>query len=400
MKKLSFIFLIFSLATLLILPNFVFAQEAAPVYISFFYGDGCPHCAKEARFLQKLQQEFPNVQIKAFEIYNHPQNAELLSKVSQKLNIRISGVPLVIIGEETITGYLNDQTTGARIRRIVEQHSATGCTDIVGQIIGEEPTAGEEECAVNGLPETITLPFFGQVNIKTWSLPVLTIVIAAIDGFNPCAMWVLLFLISLLLGMRNRKKMWTLGAAFIVASGVVYFLFLSAWLNLFLFLGFISAVRIIVGLVAVGSGGYHLKEWWLNRNATCRAVSEAKREKIMASLRKVTEQRIFWLALIGVIGVAFAVNLIELVCSAGLPAIYTQILSLSKLPTITYYLYLLLYILIFILDDLIVFIVAMTTLQAFGLSTKYTYWSNLFGGIIILILGILLIFKPGWIMFG
>lgn len=400
MKKTSFILLIFIIAVATLLPSFSFAQEAAPVYLTLFYGDGCPHCAKEEAFLDKLEKEFPNLVVRRLEVWYNQDNIRLMQEVGQNLNIRITGVPFTVIGEETIAGYFNDETTGARIKNIIEKHSITGCTDLVGNILGQEPTAGDTQCEGNGLPEIITLPFFGEVNIKTWSLPLLTIVIGAIDGFNPCAMWVLLFLISLLLGMENKKKMWILGSSFIIASATVYFLFLAAWLNLFLFLGFIAAIRIIIGLVAIGSGGYHLKEWWSNRNATCRAVNEEKRQRIMSSLRKVTEQRIFWLALVGIIGVAVAVNLIELVCSAGLPAIYTHILSLANLSIPVYYLYLLLYIFVFMLDDLLVFIIAMATLQMTGISKKYTHWANLFGGIIILVLGILLIFKPGWIMFG
>jgi len=400
MKKLSLIFITFIVAVATLLPSGSFAQNPATVYLTLFYGDGCLHCAKEEAFLNKLAVEFPNLQIRMLEVWSNQENIKLMQEIGRKFNIQISGVPFTVIGEETISGYFNDEITGQRIRRIIEQHSTNGCADVVGDIIGGSNNGGDTECKDKNLPETIALPFFGEVDIKTWSLPLLTIVIGAIDGFNPCAMWVLLFLISLLLGMENRKKMWALGMAFIFTSAVVYFLFLSAWLNLFLFLGFIAAIRIIIGLVAVGSGAYHLKEWWFNRNATCRATSEEKRRRIMESLRRVTEQKVFLISLIGIIGVAFAVNLVELVCSAGLPAIYTQILSLSNLSTPVYYLYLLLYILIFMLDDMLIFVIAMTTLQMTGISKKYTHWANLFGGIIILILGILLIFKPGWIMFG
>ena len=397
--KLCLVFLFFCFFVFLRL-NFANAQEPAPVYLTFFYGDGCPHCAKEEIFLDKLEKEFPNLVVRRLEVWYNQDNVKLMQEVAARLKIKVSGVPLTIIGEDTISGYLNDATTGEKIRNIVKQHSPSGCSDLVGQVMGEGATEGEEVCKEDNLSGIITLPFFGEIDIKKWSLPFLTFIIAAIDGFNPCAMWVLLFLISLLLGMENKKKMWTLGLAFIIASAAVYFFFLAAWLNLLLFLGFIAAIRIIIGLVAVGSGAYHLKEWWFNRNATCRSVNDEKRKKIMDSLRRVTEQRIFWLALLGIIAVAVAVNLVELICSAGLPAIYTQILSSADLSSPVYYLYLLFYIFIFMLDDLLIFVIAMVTLQASGISKKYTHWTNLAGGIIILILGILLIFKPGWVMFG
>jgi len=385
MKKYLAKILLVVLLTVFLLPNISFAQEALPVYLTLFYGDGCPHCAKEEAYLSKLEKEFPSLKVRKLEVWHNQDNVKIMEETGKKLNIQITGVPLTLIGNKVISGYLNDQTTGQQIKKIIQQHLITGCADIVGDI------DGNISCEEKDASDIINLPLFGEVNFKSWSLPILTIVIGSIDGFNPCAMWVLLFLISLLLGMENRRKMWVLGFTFILTSALVYFFFLAAWLNLFLFLSYVTIIRSAIGVVAVVSGGYHLKEWWFNRNATCRATSQEKREKIMSRLRWVTEQKVFWLALIGIIVVAVAVNMVEVVCSAGLPAIYTQILAGANLSTPIYYLYLLLYILFYMIDDLIVFMIAMTTLQAFGISNKYTHWTNLFGGIIILILGLLLI---------
>ena len=223
---------------------------------------------------------------------------------------------------------------------------------------------------------------------------------AALDGFNPCAMWVLIFLISLLLGMANRKRMWILGSAFILASAAVYFAFMVAWLNILLFLGLIIWIRIAIGLVALASGGYHLKEWWVNREAYCKVTGSEKRQRIFARLKEITQNQKFYLALGGIILLAVAVNLVEAICSAGLPVVFTQILTLSNLSSFSYYAYILLYIFIFMLDDLLVFIIAMVTLKAVGVTSRFSRASNLIGGIVILILGVLLILKPEWLMFG
>jgi glutaredoxin len=396
MKKIIFS-LFFCFAFFITLTPFALADSHEPIYMSLFYGDTCPHCAKEEIFLDELKGKYPNIQIEYYEIYNNSENAELLKQVADKLNVQAPGVPFLVIGDEVVVGYLNEESTGKKIENIVKDHLAHGCFDFVGNLNGAED---QDKCQEKESPETIALPVFGEINISAWSLPILTIVIAALDGFNPCAMWVLLFLISLLLGMQDRRRMWILGSTFIFSSGVVYFLFLSAWLNLFLFLGFIAAIRIVIGLVAVGSGAYHLREWKVNKGGECKATNSDQKIKIMKKLREVTEQKTFWLAFGGIIVLAFAVNLIELVCSAGLPAIYTQILTLSGLNPFQYYLYLLLYIAIFMLDDMIVFTIAMVTLKAFGFNGKLSRWSNLIGGVVILILGLLLLFKPGWVMFG
>jgi len=396
----------------------VIAQEKINLY--FFYGDGCPHCAKEEKFLKQLEQENKNIDIYRFEVWQNRQNAQLLSRLAKELKLDISGVPLLIIGDRVVAGYYSAETTGRRIKAIINDYTANGCTDIVAPVIKNIPgdsqcvhgcDDGDEPCLHNcgcqadeqsqaEIPEIIKVPLLGEIKTKDISLPALTILIAAIDGFNPCAMWVLLFLISLLLGMQDRKRMWILGSTFIVASGIVYFLFLSAWLNLFLFLGLVLWLRIIIALVALASGSYHLKEYWLNPTGVCKVTKSEKRKKVFDRLKQITQTNKFWLALVGIILLAFAVNLVELICSAGLPAVYTQILALANLANWQYYGYLLIYIIIFMLDDLFVFFIAMITLQITGISTKYTRWSNLVGGIIMVIIGVLLLFKPGWLMFG
>jgi hypothetical protein len=213
-------------------------------------------------------------------------------------------------------------------------------------------------------------------------------------------MWVLLFLVSLLVGMRDKVRMWTLGSAFIVASAVVYFLFMVAWLNLIIFLGFIIWVRVIIGLVALGGGIYSVREYWTNKEVSCKVTGDKKRQFVFEKLKGLAKNKNFLLALGGIIILAFAVNLVELICSAGLPAVFTQVLALSNLASWQYYLYILIYIFFFMLDDLFVFFVAMITLQITGLTTKYTRYTRLVGGIIMVILGILLIFRPEWLRFS
>jgi len=327
-------------------------------------------------------------------------------------------VPILIIGGDAIVGYRSDEVTGQKIIDKINEFSEFGCNDLVAPILGLSPAINQcvygcdlndGECkndcdcsadVVKEEAEKINLPIFGEIDQKNISLPVLTILIGGLDGFNPCAMWVLLFLISLLLGMEGRKKMWIFGSVFILSSGAVYFLFLSAWLNLFLFIGFIFWIRLIIAIVALGSGSYHLSEYFKNKKGVCHVTANEDRRKTFDKLKEIINRKNFWFALGGIVLLAAAVNLIELVCSAGFPAVYTQILTLADLPTWQYYSYLFLYVFIFMLDDLFIFVLAMVTLRMQGISSKYTRYSNLIGGILMLIIGLLLLFKPGWLMFG
>lgn len=376
------------------------SDNGVRVYI--FWGQGCPHCKAEKEFLYKLQTKYPELEVLDYEIWYSEENRALLDQVGKKLQVDIRGVPFTVIGDQYVMGYYDEATTGKQIEEMIQGCERSGDPNTVGILLGESSNV-QRQCehpSDTGMPEKIHVPLFGDLAVRDLSLPIMTVVIGVLDGFNPCAMWTLIFLIGLLLGMQDKKRMWILGGAFIAASAGVYFLFLAAWLNLLLFLGFILWVRLGIGIVALGGGGYYLREYVVNKEGACKVTGGEKRKKIFQKLRDITHKQQFLFAFIGIILLAVAVNLVELICSAGLPAVYTQMLTLSHLPTWQYYLYLLLYIFFFMLDDLIVFFAAMITLQVTGLSSKYSRWSHLVGGIIMLFIGVLLILKPEWLMFG
>jgi thiol-disulfide isomerase/thioredoxin len=385
------------LVTLVVHP-FISAADTQPVNIYLFWTKGCPHCALEKEFLAELASRDKQIKIITFELIESRENRELFRKVGEELRANVSGVPFTVVGEQHFIGWLGEDSTGAAIEEAIQEARRTKAPDVVAGLLSPAiPLVSQEKQAI---PEKLLLPFFGEIEIKYLSLGLITLIIGALDGFNPCAMWVLVFLINLLLGMEDRRKMWILGGAFIFSSAVVYFLFMTAWLNLLVFLGFILWVRVAIGLVALLAGFYNLREYFTNRAGVCKLTGSDRRQKRMDRLKEIVQTRKFLLAVGGIMLLALAVNLVELVCSAGFPVIYLQILSLTPMPFWQYYLYLALYIFIFMLDDLIVFIVAMVTLEMLGLGTKYKRASNLIGGVLMLILGGLLIFRPEALMFG
>ncbi len=366
------------------------------VTITLFYGDGCPHCSAAESFLDSIQQENSNLKIEKFEVYNNQNNQLLMKNEAKRLGVDVRGVPFIVIGDKYITGYQSDNTTGKQLISIINDQYELGNEDIKNS----KKEGDNQTQPSKNIPNSIFVPLLGEVKTSSLSLPIFTIIVAAIDGFNPCAMWTLLFLISLLLGMKDRRRMWLLGSVFIITSGLVYFLFLSAWLHFFVFFGYIRWLQVGIGLLAFGAGGYYLWDFWNNHTGGCRVTNNENRRKVFLRLKDLTHKRQLVIALIGIIGLAIAVNLVELICSAGLPAIYTQVLSLSDLPTWEYYLYLLLYVLIFMLDDLFIFFTAMITLKAIGVESKYAKFSHFVGGILLLIIGLLLVLKPELLMFG
>jgi len=377
------------------------APELAGVDVHLFWRIGCPHCEKARTFLQAASMRDPGLRIHEYEVNAEAQNLRAFGRAVEYFSIARPAVPLLIVGDRHWIGYGDDATSGAAILAAVADCRSRPCADVAAALFADvaPPPAPVPVSATlpTPPPRTIRLPLLGEVEIATLSLPALTIVLAAIDGFNPCAMWTLLFLMGLLVGIPDRVRMWTLGVAFIAASAGVYYLFLAAWLNVLLFLGMMLWIRIVVALVAIAGGAYYLREFFVNPEALCKVTGGASRQRVLTQLRSFALEQRFWLALGGIVMLAVAVNLVEFVCSAGIPAVYVQVLTLNNLPAWQYHAYLMLYILVFMLDDLLVFIIAMKTLQVAGLTGTYARWSHMIGGVLLLLIGLLLLFRPGWL---
>ncbi|MDH3580559.1 MAG: hypothetical protein OEM91_08030 [Hyphomicrobiales bacterium] len=379
--------------------------QAVPVH--FFWSETCPHCTKAKAFLDALAKRDAGIGLQARKLPGDEATQRAFIAVSRHFNISPPAVPLITVGERVFAGYDDDATSGAGIRSEIEACRASSCEDVAGTIIGRALLArsgspSERPSAVvrPSLPETLSFPILGSIRLQTLSLPVLTVVLGAIDGFNPCAMWVLIFLIGLLLGMQDSFRMWSYGAVFLLTSAAVYFVFLAAWLNVFLLLGSLAWIRVAVGLFALGAGSYYLWQFASIRDAVCPVTSPAERQTIMTRLKQAVGERSYLLAISGIVVLAVAVNLIELLCSAGIPAVYTQVLALNELQPAVYYGYLTLYIAVFLLDDAIVFVTAMVTLRAAGLAATYVRYSHLIGGVVLGGIGILLLLRPDLLAFA
>jgi glutaredoxin len=378
------------------------SYPAEAVDVSVFWRTGCPHCERELEFLRGLQARDAGVRVRLLEIGDSPTNRRLLREIAQRLETTEIAVPFTVIGTDAIVGYRDDASTGADIERLIAACRNHTCADAVGELISAQPGMPGDDArpARAVVPRSIRVPLLGEIGTAGLSLPVLTLVLGAVDGFNPCAMWTLVFLIGLLVGMQDRTRMWVLGIAFLIASAAVYFVFMAAWLNLLLFLGALTWIRIAVGAVALGGGIWYLREFWVNAAGVCKVTGQDRRRRVLERLRALASERRFVLAMGGILLLAFAVNLIELLCSAGIPAVYTQVLAMSELPVWHYYAYMLLYILVFLLDDLVVFFTAMITLQVTGLAASYSRWSHFIGGMVLVAIGALMWLRPEWLMFG
>lgn len=373
------------------------------ITLYLFHGDGCPHCAEEISFLDSISNEYDNLSIVKYEVWYNEENAAFLTDVENAFELKRSGVPTTVIGDTVIQGF--GSGTGTRIRSAIDFYSKNEYIDQVERIKNgtfvkeeaEDKYEKEEEKEDKEL--TIDVPLFGNVNLKNVSLGTAAGVIGLIDGFNPCAMWILLFLLSVLVGMKDRKRMWIIGLTFLITSALVYMLIMLSWLQIAVKITTVIWIRNIIAIIALIGAIINIRSFIRSRDSGCEVVDDKKRKTIFKKIKKFTHEKSLALALVGVIGLAVSVNLVELACSAGLPLVFTELLVINKVNSFMRFTYTLLYILFFLLDDLIVFFIAMFTMKITGISTKYNKYSHLLGGIIMLIVGILLLFKPEWLMF-
>jgi thiol-disulfide isomerase/thioredoxin len=387
---------------LLLFPLVVNAKENK-VTLYLFHGDGCPHCAKEIEFLDGIKDKYKNLEIVKYEVWYNEENSEFLKTVKSSYGVDNSYVPATIIGNTLITGY--GSGTNSTIERAIKYYSENEYIDQVERI--KNGTFVKEDLVDNFKDEeketdedmTIDVPLVGKVNLKRVSLMTSAVVIGLIDGFNPCAMWILLFLISVLIGMKNRKRMWAIGLTFLVTSALVYMLIMLSWISIAVKITTVIWVRNIIAVIALVGAFINLKSYFKSKDTGCDVVDDKRRKNIFNKIRKFTSEKSFILAILGVIGLAISVNLVELACSAGLPLVFTELLALNDVSGSMKFFYTVIYIVFFLLDDLIVFFIAMFTMKITGISTKYNKYSHLLGGIIMLLVGTLLIFKPEWLMF-
>lgn len=335
-----------------------------------FVQDGCPHCAHAEDFLNNANIESVNV------VYHNLKNKNSLALLFQnitRLNIPKDqlGTPIFIFNDKYIIGFGEEKKA-----------------QILDLIFNENFKIKEKH------NEEIDLGIFGKYNVLNTSIPVLAILMGLADGFNPCAMWVLVYLISICATLKDRKKIIFLVGSFVLSSGILYYLFMTAWLNVFLYIGYIRILALAIGLFALYFGTLSVYEYIKSGGfIQCKLQNNETRKKSMNKIQALVLADLSWFSIFGIVGLAFVVNSIEFVCSAALPATFSFVLTQSNLSTFMHYFYILIYTIFFMLDDMIVFGLAVFAINKYT-GTKYEKYSTLIGGIVMIIIGIFIVFFP------
>jgi len=427
-----------------------------PVYV--FWGDGCPHCATQKPFLDELAAAHPQVEVRSFEVWYEVENRRLFSEIAARVGVQVGGVPTTVIGDRAWIGF--HEGMKREMESAVISCIRAGCVDMGAGLVGtpeaapqafappasaprdpppsttppavptgpdprESPLPGgpsaegpsapgapsfDEPSAGGALPdsgdtdfpadgatdETLRLPLVGTVSLSARSLPMTTALIAFVDGFNPCSLWVLSILLALVLHTGSRKKIALVGATFLLVTASVYALFIVGLFRIFTVIDYLGPVQTVVALLAMGFAIVNIKDYFWYGKGVSFSISDRHKPKIYRDFRGLLTPGRSTGALIGAtVVMALGIALIELPCTAGFPVLWSNLLAGHGVSTGEFSLLLAIYMTVYLLDELVVFGTAVFTLRMSRMEEKHGRVLKLVGGMVMLALALVLLLDPG-----
>lgn len=357
---------------------------AKPVLQLYFYwSEKCPHCLKALPHIENLVLQRNDVEVHSFQLVGNRENVNRYEVMASALGQSARSVPAFFLCNTMLTGF-DEAITPAQIESILDRCQAhLAENDSLQGFVG-----------IQKGPMVIELPFLGAVEAGDDSLPVMTLIIAGVDAFNPCAFFVLMFLLSLLIHTRSRKRMLLVGGVFVFFSGLLYFLFMTAWLNLFRVIGHLDVITIAAAVVAIVIGLINIKDFFWFKRGVSLTIADGAKPRLFERMRGLLQVRSLPTLLAATIGLALFANMYEFLCTAGFPMVYTRILTLSDLTTSQYYAYLVFYNLIYVVPLLIIVLVFVATMSVRKLRESEGQGLKLFSGTMMLALGLILLVAP------
>ncbi len=382
------------------------ADSAPTIRLYYFFSPTCPHCQAAKPFLDQLAARRPWLEINRYVVKDNPENARFYFNTARSLGVEALSVPGFVFCRQVVIGYDSAETTGAALERAIDachaeraaQPDAAAFPAGTGSgAAGPSPGSGAagQAAAMQVKPATtIRLPVIGTVDTQALSLPLLTVVLAGVDAFNPCAFFVLLFLLSLLVHAKSRARMMIVGGTFVLFSGVVYFIFMAAWLNVFLIAGELRVITIIAGLIALTVAALNIKDYFWFKEGPSLSIPDAAKPGLFKRMREVVTTGNMGPMLASTVLLAIVANSYELLCTAGFPMVYTRTLTLAKLESWQYYAWLAAYNVIYVLPLLAIVIVFTRTMGARKLSESEGRILKLVSGFMMLGFGLVLLLAP------
>jgi len=376
------------------------------IHLYVFHSLTCPHCREAMPFIESLPATHPWLRLHAFELSESQINATGYVQFAEYLGEQAMYVPAFFYCEQMITGYDTAAQMGAAIEAeliacheaaVADAQAATAAVPAAASTDGAALLPADATARPAPAAEAITIPVIGAVTLDSLSLPVLTVTLASLDAFNPCAFFVLMFLLSLMVHAKNRKRMLLIGGVFVLFSALIYFVFMAAWLNVFLLIGELQMITLIAGIVAVIFALINIKDYFWFKQGVSLGIPDEAKPGLFKRIRGLVSAESLPAMLGGTIVLAVAANSYELLCTACFPMVYTCLLTLGEPSAAVRYLYLALYNLVYVLPLAAIVLVFVRTLGARKLGEREGRLLKLLSGTMMLELGVLLLVAPEWL---
>jgi thiol-disulfide isomerase/thioredoxin len=372
------------------------AQDTAadgPV-IYLFWGDGCPHCAREKEYLNDLLRHYPDVTLREFEVWYSAENQQLMEKFGDAFGFDPGSVPTTFIGSHYWVGF--GQNTGMEFVSTLEECKTGACVDVGAQILaGVSPDEVVFTAPIVTGENAVTLPLLGTVELGAQPLWFSTAIISFIDGFNPCSLWVLSILLALVLHSGSRRRTLLVGTTFLIVTSTAYIVFITGLFGIFSIIGYLGWIQIAVAAIAFGFALINIKDYFWYKEGVSLTIDDRHKPGLYRNMRGLISADRSPLALIGATGaVALGVTLLELPCTSGMPVMWTNLLTANNVAGGQFVLLLALYMVIFLIDEMALFLAAVFTMKAVKFEEKHGRILKLAGGMVMLALAAVMVIDP------
>lgn len=353
------------------------ADDPQPPPLVIFWAEGCPYCEAELEFLDELGAEYPTLVIARHEVKNSAANRELFVAAMESLGERIDGVPTTILDDRVWVGFNADTATSIELA--------------VGDLLGGEPQ-DDDAAAVESV---IALPFVGAVDVAGSSLLVSTILIAFVDGFNPCSLWVLTILLALVLNMGSRRRLLAVGGVFLAITTLLYGIYIIGFYSVLSYIAYVGWIRVAVAALALTFGIINVKDYFAFGRGPSLTISEKRKPELYRRIRRVASpDRPLLPVLGGTAALAIGVSLIETPCTAGFPVLWADLLAERGVALAEAVALFAVYMIVFLIDELLVFGSAVVAMRVTKVTEKHGRVLKLVGGSVMIVLAAVLLFAP------
>lgn len=371
-------------------------DEPRPVELVYFRGEGCPNCEKlEEWWEDELFVEFPNVTVVDYEIWNDAANRDVFARLGEELDFPATATPTVILGERVWIGYSSAVTNDMR----ASIAAASRGEAVQGGLYGS-PQAGAcdsetLQCTAAGSGTTIDVPLFGQIDLGEHSLLFSTLVIGFVDGINPCSLWVITVLLTIVIRTGSRRRVIAIGSTFLVVTAAMYALFMAGIYSVLGLMGHLVQIQLAVAAIAGVFGLFALKDYFAFKKGPSLSISDSAKPGLYKRMRDLAGTKALLPALGATVVLAVLVSLLETPCTAGLPVLWTGMLQQAGVDGATAVLYFIVYMIPFLIDEFVVFAIAVVTMRATRMQEKHGQLLKLVAGVTMLTLAGAMVIAPG-----